>query len=81
MCGEEVTVCGEEVTVCVGGEEVTVCVGGVSTVWVCPLMDCCDGEAPHNKVQVAFPVCCGNPIERNQVWGGDKAMHPQQGAV
>ena len=33
-----------------------------------------DGEAPHNKVQVAFPVCCGNPIERNQVWGEDKAM-------
>ena len=47
----------------------------MSTVWVCPLMDCCDGEAPHNKVQVAFPVCCGTPIERNQV------MHPQQSAV
>ena len=42
---------------------------------MCPLMDCCDGEAPHNKVHVAFPVCCGTPIERNQV------MHPQQEAV
>ena len=47
----------------------------MSTVKVCPLMDCCDGEAPHNKVQVAFSVCCGTPIKRNQV------MHPQQEAV
>ena len=60
------------------------CVGGWVRLLcgsVCHLMDCCDGQAPHSKVQVAFLLCCGTPIERNQVWGEDKAMHPQPGAV
>ena len=37
----------------VWGEEVT--------VLVCPWIDCCDGEALNNTMQVAFPVCCGTP--------------------
>ena len=56
-----------------GGKEVTVWMCGKEvTMWLCPLM---------GKVQVAFLVCCGNLIERNQVWDEDKAMHPQQGDV
>ena len=33
------------------------------------------------RCNFAFPVCCGTPIESNQIWDEDKVMHPRRQLV